>query len=200
MGLIYQKIESYLDKISPDQGIVEIGSDRWEGSTRYLAELADRYSSMLYTVDINPEATNRLQRIIPTDLSKSYLAICACGEDWAAHWAEHGRTIKVLYLDNFDWNWDVEQVNNIISQQQEWYQTQGLEFSNLACQIAHMKQFLLLEPFMASNAIVCIDDTYLINGTYTGKGAAIVVYLLSKNWQVCCQEDNGIILKPGCKT
>lgn len=52
----HELLGKYINKINPESVFVEIGSDRHEGSTLYLADLAEQHSVALHTVDIDPNA------------------------------------------------------------------------------------------------------------------------------------------------
>jgi hypothetical protein len=107
------------------------------------------------------------------------------------------KKISVLYLDNFDWNWDCADNNNtMIADQLLFYKKHNLTMNNLNCQTEHLMQMVNLMPAMANNSVVCIDDTYLNNETYTGKGGAVVPYLLGNGYKIMQTSDYGVIL--GC--
>ena len=102
MGLIFKQIKNY---IKPGPGVyVEIGSDRGEGSTRELDELAQHNNTKLITVDISQQARNRLQNQLPRAEF-----VVADGATWAREFAYTKTQIACLYLDNFDYIWDINQ-------------------------------------------------------------------------------------------
>ena len=49
MGKTFEFARKYLPKIDPGSVFVEIGSDRGEGSTAYLAQLAKEHQTVLHT-------------------------------------------------------------------------------------------------------------------------------------------------------
>jgi len=47
---------------------------------------------------------------------------------------------------------------------------------------------------MTDNCVVCLDDTYLHNGVYIGKGGAVVPYLLVNGFEILLTQDYGVIM------
>jgi hypothetical protein len=198
MGKLYQNVDRYLDSFTSNELIVEIGSDRWEGSSAYFAQLAKDNNTKLYTCDLDPECESRLRRHIPVELHNYYTFYNEDGTHFAERvndWCTHS-SIKVLYLDNYDWDWDVNEDSSMIAQQRTWYALKGIEMNNLDCQVQHLHQMLYLMPYMSDRAVVCVDDTYEYNGVFIGKGGAVVPYLLAIGYTILEKEDNGVIL--GC--
>ena len=189
MGSIYKYISDFVNDINEDEVLLEIGSDRYEGSTADLAALAQLYRSHLHTVDIKADIAGRLSH----QVTGPYTFHHASGETITATW---NKKIRVLYLDNFDWDWEVAVESEMISSQKTWYRTQGLEMSNINSQISHLTQVINLTPWLTPRSIIAIDDTYLHNGVFIGKGGAAVPYLITQGFNVIKIHDNGVIL--GC--
>jgi hypothetical protein len=251
MGLIYQKSHEFLD-FAPDINdvIVEIGSDRGEGSTRYFAQLALSKHQKFITVDIRPniirhrwkdwydlikgsewppcdkiyEVTS-LPKNIQTELTEKFQFNfetakidywtdnltdddlqniqhdMAQGSVWAKNiFPTYNKKISCLYLDNFDYIWDVDNISPLAKQLKQEYLEYGIEMNNLNCQIEHLSQMIALLPLMADRNIVVCDDTYAVNDCYIGKSGPVVVYLLSQGYKILYQHADqhggaGIILR-----
>jgi hypothetical protein len=197
----YQHTEKYVTSISQyGECIVEIGSERGEGSTAYFTLLAEKYKTKFYTVDINES--------IPIELDKSLLDKLIFYNMPGSLFAERvmpklGRRIKVLYLDNFDWDWDPD-IDNFpdrtrpdwMQRQIEWYAKRDLTLNNVASQTEHLKQMMYLLPFMSADAVIICDDTYRYkpNDAFTGKCGAVVPFLLANGYKIKA-EDAGVILQ-----
>lgn len=168
---------------------VEIGSDRGEGSTQVLAQMAQDNGSRLITVDILPHARDRLQRHLP-DVE----FVVESGSAWASVY--QGPPIAFLYLDNFDYIWDIADTGHIPTRRQmQLYADMGLVMTNQHCQIEHMRQMLALYPHLAADAVVAFDDTYCMNDCWIGKCGPAVVFLLAQGFRVIDQSlDCGVIL------
>jgi len=189
MGTVYKQIENYLPNTV--HGVfVEIGSDRGEGSTQYLDRLAAQHSTKLVTVDILSKAKSWLET---TCTSTEF--VVSDGATWAKEFAQNWTDVAVLYLDNFDYIWDINNVTPAIEVQMRQYASNGTPMTNQACQIAHMSQLLALYNVLAPRAVVALDDTYCYNDCWIGKSGPVVVYLLAQGWQIVYQTiDNGVIL------
>jgi hypothetical protein len=190
MGKIYQSVASYL----PDQitGVfVEIGSERGEGSTIMLDNLAQQHNTKLISVDINSDAQQRYQhQLTSTEF------VVAPGSAWAKDFASQWTDIALLYLDNFDYIWDINNVSPAIHLQMHEYASQGIVMSNQNCQVEHMRQIMALRSCLAPTAVVVFDDTYCYNDCWIGKCGPAVVYLQAHGWSVVHQTlDCGVIMK-----
>jgi hypothetical protein len=197
LGKLYQEIGQHLRGSFPNEVIVEIGSDRWEGSSAYFADLANTHSMKFISVDLDEEARRRVRRTINPDHEAIAQFIHAEGNKWSAEYQES--PIKVLYLDNFDWDWRTDRQQSMIQDQVRWYQARGIVMNNLNCQTAHLTQMINLFPHMSAQSIVCVDDTYEYNGVFIGKGGAVVPYLLGQGFGMLAAREYGVILGRGYK-
>lgn len=189
MGKVYQHIGTYI--VPSANGVfVEIGSDRGEGSTTWLDALAAEHNKKLITVDISSKAKGHLESTLPNTEF-----VVQPGSEWADDFAHKWTDIDVLYLDNFDYIWDINEVRPAIQIQMADYAARGTPMTNQACQVEHLKQLMLLYPCLAPNAVVAFDDTYCYNDCWIGKCGPAVVYLLACGWEVVHQTlDCGVIL------
>lgn len=193
MGSIFKNVSEFVNDINEDEVLLEIGSDRWEGSTAFFAELAHLHNSHLHTVDIQTDIGPRLEQIIPSPYNNCYTFYNTSGEAITSNW---NKKIRVLYLDNFDWDWNIRVKSDMIAEQKVWYREQGLTMNNINSQISHLTQAINLTPWLTRRSIIAIDDTYLHNGTFTGKGGAVVPYLMMQGFDILKIHDNGLIM--GC--
>ena len=192
MGQIYKKIENYVDRLGTPEGIIlEIGSERGEGSTVYLDELAKRLGIHFVTCDIDKERVEKINQ-------QGINAVCQRGEEYIPTIMEN--TLNICYLDNFDWNWWVgrEDSDKVWVQHQiDWYkENHNIVMDNVNCQITHLVQSVLIETKTTKNSIICFDDTWseIYYKTYIGKGGAAVTYLLAKGYEVLHTDGFGTIL------
>jgi hypothetical protein len=197
LGKLYQQIGQHLLGSFPEEVIVEIGSDRWEGSSAYFADLAHTHDMKFITVDLDEQARHRLHRTTAPEHLHLVEFVPAEGTAWTASY--QGPKIRVLYLDNFDWDWRTDQQQSMIQEQMQWYQARGIAMTNINCQTAHITQMVNLLPHMSQHCVVCVDDTYVYNGVYIGKGGAVVPYLLGQGFGLLESHDYGVILGRGYK-
>ena len=191
MGQMFRNTEPYLhlDPLGQDV-FVEIGSDWGEGSTVYFANLAKKNNRQLLTVDVANKEFHRLNNVE---------AITATGSDWAKTFGQYNKEICCLYLDNFDYDWDVikggtSQMILRVEQQKAEYLARGIVMNNLNCQTEHLAQMLALLPYMSTNSVVVCDDTHKFNDCYVGKCGAVVPLLHLHGYHIVEEDATGIIL------
>lgn len=191
MGQIFLKAEKYLYKLDAKniEWFVEIGTSRAgdDGSTPIIASWAERFGRKLYTVDIDPDNITFAINMEILNL-RTWLG---SGENFFYNFPEHLGRISVLYLDNFDWDWHPDNSEDFVLEQKQRYQELGLEMNNVNCQAAHIHQAVLASKFMAEKSIIILDDTFYDPkwATYTGKGGAVVPYLISQGYQILETEE-----------
>jgi hypothetical protein len=190
MGMIFQAAEHFLPPASADCVFVEIGSDRYEGSTRHFAKLAVDKQTVLHTVDITNDPQIRIEREGPIAGIVWHQGV---GSEWAKNvFPVVNKKISCLYLDNFDYDWNVTVVNQDIQDQKKMYREHfGIVMNNQNCQVEHLKQMLALYPFMAQNSTIICDDTYLSNDCWIGKCGAVVTFLLVNGYRIVSTEAVG---------
>jgi hypothetical protein len=194
MGQIFRRAEQYLDQFDSDHvgWFVEIGTSRNgdDGSTKAIADWAARFGQQLYTIDIDYENIDFVTRQgIPN--IKTYLG---SGEQFFQTWPDLLGTVSFLYLDNFDWDWHPDNPESFVLEQQTRYLELGLEMTNVNSQRAHLEQMIAAMPVMAKQSVVVLDDTWYNQwwGHYSGKGGAVVPFLLSQGYQVLETEEQPV--------
>lgn len=150
---------------SSDFKIVETGTlrkvDNWKDgqSARLFTEMVDCSGGSVRSVDIDPDACSLARQLLP---SKNFTATCSDSVVFLQTQPDLS-TVDLFYLDS----WDVKWKNDVPSAEH------------------HLKEFLVIEPFLKAGAIVAIDDNSrrLNDNSRTGKGRRIVEYLDSKGIQ-----------------
>lgn len=148
---------------------IEIGSERGEGSTEYLKEYCTDRNIPFYSVDIDPQ----VEGVIKSD-----------GADWLRSF---NNPIKYAYLDNFDYIFKDVEKEWWIKDQVEHYKKLGVEMTNENSEKAHLEQARLIHDLSVYNALIVIDDTW---GSYEGKGARAVPFLLKNGWRIINEVGN----------
>jgi hypothetical protein len=140
--------------------IIETGTVRdprnWrDGNSGFLfSELVKQHGGFVRSVDIAQEAVDTANQFIDNQYYKSF---CSDSVSWLKSLTDL-ESVDFFYLDSYDVNWrnDEPSANH------------------------HLQEFLAIEPYL-KNCIVAIDDnSFLLNGTRTGKGRAIYQYLHDK--------------------
>jgi hypothetical protein len=204
MGQIYQRAKKYLDQFDPEYigQFVEIGSSRNgdDGSTKIIASWAAHFNKDIWTVDIDPVNCEFVQELNIPNLE----IVNQSGEQFLREFPGHITYISFLYLDNFDWDWHPENSEQFVLEQQNRYQKLGLEMNNINSQRAHLEQMIAALPYMAEQSLVVLDDTWYNKwwGHYSGKGGAVVPYLLANGYKILDTEEQpvyGTIMGRGIK-
>jgi hypothetical protein len=202
MANFHKNSKLFIDMLTFDTSniILEIGSDRAEGSTEWFDELAKTKNVDFYSIDVVDEASKKFKHLTNTNF-----VVAKSGSIWThTELSKLKKKIKVLYLDNYDW---ISSMNNINSHEQrliDEYAKRGVTMTNLDCQREHLYQMIGCLPYMEDESLIICDDTPYNDsaGVYFGKNGAVVPYLLNFGYEIVfgrghnrnCEEDNGIIL------
>jgi hypothetical protein len=202
MANFHLNSKKYIDSLTfaDNEVIVEIGSERGEGSTAWFDNIAKERNVDFYSIDVSTYAQQHLQYLQHTNF-----IVTNSGSTWAHNdLPKLDKKIKVLYLDNYDWLHTTSNHNDNEIAMIAAYRLRGVTMSNLNCQQEHLMQMIGCLPYMATNSIIICDDTPFQehSGVYIGKNGAVVPYLLNYGYDVAfgrsptttCKEDNGIIL------
>ena len=185
MSKVYQLSEKYFVP-SDNSVLVEIGSDRYEGSTAYFDNLATQHNTRLISVDVDERIGLRLPASVEFVVDP--------GSEWANNFAKYNKTIACLYLDNFDWYWGAGTDLVQLQEQRLAYKNRGVELNNHNSQLEHLSQMISLLPFMSDRGLVVCDDTYTVNEAYTGKCGAVVPFLIVNGYSILEKTPHGIVL------
>ena len=192
MGQFFLRAEKYLDQIDNVGEFVEIGTNRnfQDGSTKVISTWAARYGKNLKTVDIDPVVVEFVKQFNIPNLE---IYNCA-GESFLADFSGQDKHISLLYLDNFDWDWHPENSEHFVIEQQQRYDELGLVMNNVNSQKAHLEQMIAAISAMGEQSIVILDDTWFIKswGHYSGKGGAVIPYLLGQGYKILETEDHPV--------
>lgn len=143
--------------------IIETGTLRspghWkDGQSAFLfTEFVLMQGGQVRSVDIDPQACANASTALPTD---KFAVSCLDSVQWLAQ--QHDLDcVDLFYLDS----WDVDWHNDTDSAEH------------------HLKEFLVIEPFLKPGSVVAIDDNsrWCQSGRRTGKGRAVLEYLEQKH-------------------
>ena len=187
----FNLIKQYAAEIIITNDLLEIGSDRGDGSTAVLSDIASTNQQILHSVDMSAEVIHENSRKYQ---SKSVNFYNIKGEDFLDK--HTNLKFSIVLLDNFDWNWWIgsDPPNFLKSQQDAYTYKFQLEMTNINSQIAHLIQAIKLTNMLAKQCVIVCDDTFLNrNQTYDGKSGAAVPYLLTLGFTPHIV-DNSVIL------
>jgi hypothetical protein len=191
MGRIFEHAEQYLAQLATGE-FVEIGTSRGgdDGSTSTISAWAAQNNEQVITVDVDPVNCEFVKNLAIPNCT----VINTTGEEYFRHRIFGMRKIKLLYLDNFDWDWHPEKSEDFVREQMERYTELGMEMTNINSQSAHLTQMILALPHMSDSCLVVCDDTWYNKwwGHYSGKSGAVVPFLLSHGFQVLYTEEQPV--------
>ena len=196
MSMKFTETLQFIKEIAIEGDLLEIGSDRGDGSTYVFATLAKNLDRKLFSVDVdkdiidhNREEFGQLPFSLPVEFFNQ------TGEDFLD--ANKDLKFSIVLLDNFDWDWNPHNTEaHIVAQQTRYREQFNLEMSNHQSQATHLKQALKLTNMLTDEAMIVCDDTYWANeyGTYTGKCGAVIPYLEILGFAVVLNKDHGVVL------
>jgi hypothetical protein len=172
---------------SEDNLVLEIGSERGEGSSKWLHRWAYINNMAFISVDVLSTAKDRAQRYPGEGSYDIDFKVAGSGSEWCKNeLPKLNKKIKVLYLDNFDWIWNPDNIPDWIKKQIEDYGKRGVVMNNVNCQEEHRLQLEYCLPYMDEQSIVIIDDTFMDgkNSKWEGKGGTCIPLLKNKGYVV----------------
>ncbi len=162
--------------------VVEIGSERGEGSTAFLSNVCKQLGLKFYSVDFEQEAYLKAKGTPNT------IAVQSTGEEFLKNFPKNEK-ICYAYLDNYDWDyvdnydWDVMGPEHT-KKQKKRYELYGLTLSNKNSQKAHLDQTILISQLAADKCIISFDDTFYDDELkcVSGKGGTAHDWLTGEGW------------------
>jgi hypothetical protein len=138
-----------------ETGILRNWNDWRDGQSTFLfQEFLKEYKGKAFCVDISEEACNISKNYLDAD----YIEI-HCRDSLDFLQTIDLKNVSLYHLDSYDVVWE------------DPYPSAN----------HHLKEFLIIEPFITSGTVVVIDDNRKIKGRRTGKGLKIYEYLSEKN-------------------
>jgi hypothetical protein len=175
----YNKLDNISLHTTHDNIVVEIGSERGEGSSLWLHDWAKQRNIEFYSVDVE----HRMREITYTEIN---WVVTSSGSDWCKTILPGlDKKIKVLYLDNFDWIWEPENIPDWIRGQIDSYAQRGVAMNNQNCQEEHRLQVEYCLPYLDKQSVVIMDDTfYSTQHKWDGKCATVIPLLMQNGFKI----------------
>lgn len=168
-----------IDDFDLKGSVVEIGTERGEGSTKYLAAACKEAGNKFYTVDFDLNA--------PSFPSLNQYRMR--GEMFFEDHFPDDEKICFAYLDGFDWVWPtLEGILDWQLDQIEHYATYGITMNNENSQLSHLSLTQSVVESAADKCVILFDDTYLKapdyeNLSFDGKGGMACDWLIEQGWE-----------------
>jgi hypothetical protein len=190
----YSKLENFDLAVDQNNIVLEIGSERGEGSSSWLYAWAKQRNIEFYSVDVEHH-THREQTYPEINW-----IVTSSGSDWCkTSLPGLNKKIKVLYLDNFDWIWEPKNIPDWIQEQIDSYARRGVTMNNQNCQEEHRLQLEYCLPYLDEQSVVIMDDTYYEHGNKSqlrGKCATAIPILLANGFKI---DDSAEYATRGCE-
>jgi len=196
MAMKFNESIQFLKGLEITGDLLEIGSDRGDGSSYIFATLAKNLDRRLFSVDVDPAVVDKNReefQQLPFELPVEFFN--QTGEQFLQDHTD--LRFSIVLLDNFDWDWNPHSPEPHILEQKKRYQIEfGLDMSNHQSQVTHLRQAILLTEMLTPDAMIVCDDSYWANeyGTYTGKCGAAIPYLETLGFRVVYNKDHGIVM------
>ncbi len=176
--------------MAEDECLLEIGSSQTydAGSTGYLAEAARHYGRLLYSIDVDQDASKR-----------AHDAGAIAYHDNAEHILWRWQIppfpwVRFAWIDGWDWpySWLTPEHRNWAVQQAK-YAALGMEITEEASARSHLIIAKHLHDITHDKSLVIFDDTWLgteSNPGWHGKGQSGVPWLLRHDcWHLIATVD-----------
>ena len=172
------KAYKLIEQLDVSGAIVEIGSERTEGSTTFLYDFAQRKGLPFYTVDFN-----RDQYLNALKITRGQGAFHMTGEEFLGNiFPLLNQKVGFAYLDNFDL---VTTDGRDWTERKGLYKSYGFEMNNTNSKIAHMTQAVLVEHNAAKNCHILFDDTWINEkNEFEGKGAWAIRPMINSKFTI----------------
>ncbi len=157
-----------------ETGVARMGLEKSKGdgaSTIVFGLWAKQNNAHLYSVDIDPEATERAGVAVnDMDLADNVTLVTS---DSVAYLDEFTDAVDFLYLDSYDYHKTDTAIQT-------------------ASQDHHLKEIKAIEGCLHEDTVILIDDCDMPNG---GKGKLVIERLTAKGWKVHMSEYQVILVK-----
>lgn len=166
-------------KIKLNGTIIEIGSERGQGSTELLASFAKSNKCHFITVDVVEETSKKAEKIVKK-IKPSFNAACMKGEDFLNIYPRND--ICLVYLDAFDIQYPKKPAS---FERKKIYEDNGLILSNENSWKMHLDCVKNCYNKVVDGGFIVFDDTWLDVKTkqIEGKGKTAVPFLLSNGYE-----------------
>ncbi|MDB2331064.1 hypothetical protein N9V74_05065 [Alteromonas sp.] len=190
--LLVDYLNSHSDRFAAGITFIEIGTTREQlqsqGSTSILAELCHRRDYRFITVDMD-EHNGRMANEMFLRNGYPFNAVSAKGEDFLHQWKGE---FHVVFLDAYDF----DHGGHSDLRQSRYKKFLGSKIDQEACHQMHLDCAKAIIEKLASNGVVCVDDTWLDeNEQWTAKGTLAIPFLIDNGFSIIDQRNNAVLLQ-----
>lgn len=171
--------------------LIEIGSTRenvaGQGSTSIIADYCKTERVDFITVDMDPHNTDSAAHMFKS-LKTDFRAVNGKGEDFLRDY--HG-DMDFVFLDAYDF----DHGKHSELRQSRYRKFLGSAIDELECHKMHLDCAQSVHAKLSAHGLVCVDDTWLVDGKWSAKGTLAVPYLLDNGFEVIEARNRAALLR-----
>ena len=189
IAVCHEKLPAILEGWSGERPfIVEVGCSReiieGQNSTVQLLAMAKKLELPFAGIDLdhaNIEALERDHR----EFNGTWIA--GKGEEVLQAW---NKPIAAIYLDAYDfWHASHSELR-----QQSYLENYGTGINDAECHTMHLEAARHCSKLIPVGGLIGLDDTWLENGKWVGKGALALPWLVDQGWELLSTANRGTVL------
>ena len=190
-ALAMKWITKQLPTLPRDGWLMEVGCSReiieGQASTAQLAAFARNNGMRFAGIDLDPGNIRALQNELG-EQGRRWLT--GKGEQLLEQWDD---PIAALYLDAYDfWHRNHSEIREVV-----YRNAYGEGINDSECQRMHLLAVREGSRLLVAGGVLAIDDTWEDAGSWEGKGAQAVPWLLAKGWTLLEAANRAVVfLKP----
>jgi len=191
----HEKLPAVLEGWSGERPcIVEVGCSReiieGQNSTIQLLAMAKELNLPFAGIDLDQANTEALERDY-----KEFNAtwITGKGEEVLQSWE---KPIAAIYLDAYDfWHASHSELR-----QKSYLENYGTGINDAECHTMHLEAARHCSKLIPQRGLIGLDDTWLENGKWAGKGALALPWLVDQGWELLSSANrSAVLLNTGAK-
>jgi predicted O-methyltransferase YrrM len=171
--------------------LIEIGTTRedvpGQGSTLKLAQYCLQHQLHFVTVDMDPHNTRMALATFQRLGATAFEAVTMKGEDYLR---QREGDIDLVFLDAYDF--DHGKHSELRQSRYEKYL--GARIDEQACHRMHLDCAQTLVSKLWAHGVVCVDDTWQEDGSWTAKGTLAMPHLLAQGFRVVDARNRAALL------
>jgi hypothetical protein len=171
--------------------LIEIGSTRenvpGQGSTRIIADYCKAEKIDFITVDMDPHNTASAASMFKS-MRTSFTAVNQKGEDFLR---EYQGEMDFVFLDAYDF----DHGKHSELRQSRYEKFLGSRIDEAECHRMHLDCAQSVDTKLSPHGLVCVDDTWLIDGQWSAKGTLAMPYLLGHGFELVDARNHAALLR-----
>lgn len=171
--------------------LIEIGSTRenvpGQGSSRIIADYCEAQQLDFITVDMDPHNTASAASMFK-NLGTDFRAVNQKGEDYLR---DYQGDMDFVFLDAYDF----DHGKHSELRQSRYKKFLGSSIDEQECHRMHLDCAQSVHAKLSEHGVVCVDDTWLVDGKWSAKGTLAVPYLLDNGFELVDARNRAALLR-----